>query len=74
LRPIEEMRDTRVMMRPTSQIAFVVLFVSLFLPFSAQGQGSKKSEIARTLSSQSGLIRYARFRGSLLLQENYIFS
>jgi hypothetical protein len=51
------------MMRPTSQIAFVVLFVSLLLPFSAQGQGSKKSEIVRSLSNDSGLIRYARFRG-----------
>jgi hypothetical protein len=63
LRRIENLVDTTVMMRPSPQIAFVVIFVWLFLPLSTQGQGSKKSEIVRALSSESGLIRYARFRG-----------
>jgi hypothetical protein len=51
------------MMRSTPKIACAVLFVSLYLPFCAQGQGSRKSEVIRALSNESNLVRYVSFKG-----------
>jgi len=40
-----------------------MLVVLIFLPVSLQGQRTKKSDIIRSLTTESSLIRYARFSG-----------
>lgn len=63
LRVGTQMADTSSMVRTIRQIACILVLTLLSsLPFCA-GQGSKKSDTLRFFSGESGLIRYARFRG-----------
>ncbi len=63
LRQTSDIADTTSMVLSIRQLVSVALLLLFYFPLFCSAQGSKKGDLLRYLSNQSGFVHYARFRG-----------